>query len=182
MRAACNSSRIYGDSVIRKNKIARSSRMLFSKGQKRVQRANRLITRGLRCCINCKTKYTYRALYAVYVRLIEEGRDLESRLTRLYKVIPFRRGRERERRKEESSGVNTVNAVCRDARVWMNTMSSIDSMKLAVRRESNPRWNESFQLKANDRVYVAIQDAKYAVSSSKRSFYDFHGLELSLHR
>lgn len=58
---------------------------------------------------------------------------------------------------------------------WMNTMSSIDSMKLAVRRESNPRWNESFQLKANDRVYVAIQDAKYAVSSSKRSFYDFHG-------
>lgn len=49
----------------------------------------------------------------------------------------------------------------------MNTMS-IDSMKLAVCRESNPRWNESFQLKANDRVYVAIQDAKYSVSSSEK--------------
>lgn len=51
---------------------------------------------------------------------------------------------------------------------------SIDSMKLAVCRESNPRWNESFQLKADDRGCMWRFKMQNTLFPARRSFYDFH--------
>lgn len=95
----------------------------------------------------------------------------------LYKVVPFRRERERENEgswKEESSGVNTVNAVCRDARAWYGWTRWVSIrwnwlyVEKVIRGGTSP-----FNLKRTIECTWRFK-MQNTLFPARRSFYDFH--------